>query len=97
MFIRQIIGIVETPFWSVISTLLHLVGLRPRVYYALINFRGWGARPFCPPPPLNTPMINLSYFCYNLMATKDYRLSIIPLSTLILIFSYYNYVENILP
>ena len=33
-----------------ISSLLPLVGLRPRVYYTLTNFRG-GA-----PPPLNTPM-----------------------------------------
>ena len=37
-----------------ISSLLHLVGLRPRVYYTLTNFRGGGARP--PWPPLNTPM-----------------------------------------
>ena len=33
-----------------ISSLLHLVGLRPRVYYTLINFRGGGARPPWPPP-----------------------------------------------
>ena len=33
-----------------ISSLLHLVGLRPRVYYTLTNFRGGGARPPCPPP-----------------------------------------------
>ena len=38
-----------------ISSLLHLVGLRPRVYYTLTNFRGGGARPPWP-PPLNTPM-----------------------------------------
>ena len=30
-----------------ISSLLHLVGLQPRVYYTLTNFRG-GARPPCP-------------------------------------------------
>ena len=62
MFIRQIIDIVGnskksfslTPFWSVISTLLHLGGLRPRVYYTFTNFRGGGARSPC--PPLNTPM-----------------------------------------
>ena len=36
-----------------VSSLLHLVGLRPRVYYTLTNFRG-GPRP--PWPPLNTPM-----------------------------------------
>ena len=34
-----------------ISSLLHLVGLRPRVYYTLINFRGGGPRPPWPPPP----------------------------------------------
>ena len=36
-----------------ISSLLHLVGLRPRVYYTLTNFRGGGKAPL---PPLNTPM-----------------------------------------
>ena len=36
-----------------ISSLLHLVGLRPRVYYTLTNFRG-GKTPL--PPPLNAPM-----------------------------------------
>ena len=38
-----------------ISSLLHLDGLRPRVYYTLTNFRGGGKAPL-PPPPLNTPM-----------------------------------------
>ena len=34
-----------------ISSLLHLVGLRPRVYYTLTNFRGGGgARPPWPAP-----------------------------------------------
>ena len=52
MFIRQIIGIVGNPKKScsllhlfglaVISPLLHLDGLRPRVYYTLTNFRGRG-------------------------------------------------------
>ena len=43
-----------------ISSLLHLVGLRPRVYYTLTNFRGGGgARPPWP-PPLNTPMAYIS-------------------------------------
>ena len=32
-----------------ISSLLHLVGLRPRVYYTLTNFRG-GQGPLAPPP-----------------------------------------------
>ena len=44
-----------TPYWSMISSLLHLVGLRPRVYYTITNFRGGGAKaPLA--PPLNTPM-----------------------------------------
>ena len=34
-----------------ISSLLHLVGLRPRVYYTLTNFRGGGGQgPLGPPP-----------------------------------------------
>ena len=44
-----------------ISSFLHLVGLRPRVYYTLTNFRGGGARPPCP-PPLNTPMLTAFVF-----------------------------------
>ena len=39
-----------------ISNLLHLVGLRPRVYYTLTNFRGGGVEGSLAPPPLNTPM-----------------------------------------
>ena len=38
--------------WS--SSLLHLVGLRPRVYYTLTNLGG-GEGPLGT-PPLNTPM-----------------------------------------
>ena len=34
--------LLTTPFWSVMSTLLHLVGLRPQVYYTLTNLRGGG-------------------------------------------------------
>ena len=37
-----------------ISSLLHLFGLRPRVYYTLTNFRGGAKAPLA--PPLNTPM-----------------------------------------
>ena len=33
-----------------ISSLLHLVGLRPRVYYTLTNFRGGGGGGVAPPP-----------------------------------------------
>ena len=39
-----------TPYWSMTLSLLHLVGLRPRVYYTLINFRGGGQGPLGPPP-----------------------------------------------
>ena len=43
-----------------ISSLLHLVGLRPRVYYTLTNFRGEGGGGKAPlAPPLNTPMISV--------------------------------------
>ena len=52
MFIRQIFGIVGNSKKS--FSLLHLVGLRPRVYYILTNFGG-GETPPCP-PPLYTPM-----------------------------------------
>ena len=38
-----------TPYWSMISSLLHLVGLRPRVYYTLTNFKGGGQGPLGPP------------------------------------------------
>ena len=46
-----------TPYWSMISSLLHLVGLRPRVYYTLTNFRGGGGGQRRLGPPLNTPMM----------------------------------------
>ena len=37
-----------------ISSLLHLVGLRPRVYYTLTNFRGGGGQgPLAPPQYAN--------------------------------------------
>ena len=37
-----------------ISSLLHLVGLRPRVYYTLTNFRGGGGQgPLGPPQYAN--------------------------------------------
>ena len=38
------------------------VGLRPRVYYTVINFRG-GGRPPCP-PPFNTPMLVDAFLSY---------------------------------
>ena len=51
-----------------ISSLLHLVGLRPRVYYTLTNFRGGGARPPWP-PLLNTPMLHCTLHCTALHYT----------------------------
>ena len=48
MFIRQIRKFKES------FSLLHLFGLRPRVYHTLTNFRG-GEQ--APPPPLNTLML----------------------------------------
>ena len=40
-----------------ISSLLHLVGLRPRVYYTLTNFRGGGGKaPLAPPPQYATDL-----------------------------------------
>ena len=44
-----------TPYWSMFSSLLHLVGLRPRVYYTLTNFRGGGKAPLPPPQYANGP------------------------------------------
>ena len=43
-----------------ISSLLHLVGLRPRVYYTLTNFRGGGKAPL--PPSIRQWYILLTYF-----------------------------------
>ena len=40
-----------------ISSLLHLVGLRPRVYYTLTNFRGGGQGPLGPPPQYANDML----------------------------------------
>ena len=44
----------STPYWSMISSLPHLVGLLPRVYYTLANFRG-GEGPLAPPQYANAP------------------------------------------
>ena len=59
-----------------ISSLLHLVGLRPRVCYTLTNFRGGGGQdPLAPPQYANAPNksvqsiysivlpMNLTVFC----------------------------------
>ena len=44
-----------------ISSLLQNVGMRPRVYYPLTNFRG-GQGPMPPPPPLNTQTLQTYLF-----------------------------------
>ena len=48
-----------------ISSLLHLVGLRPRVYYTLNNFRGGGQGPLAPPPQYANECItnNVEHMC----------------------------------
>ena len=51
-----------------ISSLLHLVGLRPRVYYTLTNFRGGGPRPPWLPPSIRQWHFprrgnTITYFC----------------------------------
>ena len=67
-----------------ISSLLHLVGVRPRVYYTLTNFRGGGGK--APLAPLNTPMMydvilsdrrgdlcHSEYFCAGRLGTLSYN------------------------
>ena len=50
--------------WSMISSLLHLVGLRPRVYYTLTNFRGGGPKsPFAPPPSIRQCGYTMQDYC----------------------------------
>ena len=67
-----------TPYWSMISSLLHLVGLRTRVYYTLTNCRGGGGGPMPPwPPHLNMPMRTLTisrkwYFSYGTSSCITY-------------------------
>ena len=68
-----------THYWSMISSLLHLDGLRPRVYYTLTNFRGGGGKaPLAPPQYANGSigrgdksytysMINTKYFHYHML------------------------------
>ena len=62
-----------------ISSLLHLVGLRPRVYYTLTNFRGGGAKaPWPPPQYANDIYIYLS----SLIKNTVLRIVVIKLPTL---------------
>ena len=61
-----------TPYWSMISSLLHLVGLRPRVYYTLTNFFFLGGEPRPPcPPPLNTPMYTVIVIKVEIRISKQ--------------------------
>ena len=48
-----------------ISSLLHLVGLRPRVYYTLTNFRGGGQGPLGPPPSIRQCIQEATYRLIN--------------------------------
>ena len=56
-----------------ISSLLHLVGLRPRVYYTLTNFRGGAKAPLA--PPLNTPMDPHCSICDILYAVRHHAVA----------------------
>ena len=55
-----------------ISSLLHLVGLRPRVYYTLTNFRGGGQGPLAPPQYANAKLeyYDITGRSYNIL--KNY-------------------------
>ena len=56
-----------------IPSLLHLVGLRPRVSYALINFRGEVAGVM---HPLNTPMnFHALYMYHTITRNTNLKLS----------------------
>ena len=56
-----------------ISSLLHLVGLRPRDYYTLTNFRGGGGKASLA-PPLNTPMGGGIFFSFGLALSYQFIL-----------------------
>ena len=60
-----------------ISNLLHLVGLRPRVYYTLTNFRGRAKAPLPPPPQYanGTPTphsLTNAWLCHSLHGAKHF-------------------------
>ena len=56
-----------------ISSLLHLVGLRPRVYYTLTNFRGGGGQgPLAPPPSIRQCCTTLYTIHYTLYTTQSF-------------------------
>ena len=73
-----------------ISSLLHLVGLRPRVYYTLTNFKGGGGggkAPLAPPQYANAMYIvivslssaglqNFGYICDDADDDNDDKLFI---------------------
>ena len=62
-----------------ISSLLHLVGLRPRVCYTLTNFRGMGGGgqgPLAPPPQYanQIPLFIIKHIYYSY--TPGYTLAV---------------------
>ena len=54
------------------SSLLHLVGLRPRVYYTLTNLWGGGGGKAPLPPPPNMPML-YEYRLYDVNKFDTYN------------------------
>ena len=73
-----------------ISTLLHLVGLRPRVYYTLSNFReGGGQGPLAPPPQYaNDGGVIWCVFVYILIRFCLKKIKIYSFYTKVVIFSH---------
>ena len=57
--LKKTFSLLHAPYWSMISSLLHLVGLRLRVYYTLAILGG-GAR-----PERLKGFINVSKFVFN--------------------------------
>ena len=64
-----------TPYCSMISSLLHLVGLRPRVYYTLTNFRGGGKAPLAPPQYANETSASTNVELETLHSAIEARLA----------------------
>ena len=62
-----------------ISSLLHLVGLRPRVYYTLTNFRGGGAwSPWAPPQYANVYSVKRRFERYTIIYIWKILESMVP-------------------
>ena len=62
-----------------ISSLLHRIGLRPRDYYTLTNFRGGGGGPRPPPQYANGQIPHALYiWIYNYKTNKVPQIPLIP-------------------